>query len=91
METKTKTVIQYSILAACAAAVVIKGNNIRVLAGDLIRASKQPDFKFTMDGDNNKLSDILDIALNTAVAVGAVVVGIAVYNNINKPESIDII
>lgn len=88
---KTKTVVQYSILAACAAAVLMKGNKIRVLAGDMITASKQPGFTLSMDGDNNKLPDILDMILNTAVTVGAVVVGIAVYNNINKPESIDII
>lgn len=88
---KTKTVVQYSILAACAAVVLMKGNKVRVLAGDMITASKQPGFTLAMDGDNNKLPDIMDIALNTAVTVGAVVVGIAVYNNINKPESIDII
>lgn len=88
---KTKTVVQYSVLAACAAVVLMKGNKVRVLAGDLIAASRQPGFKFTMDGDDNKLPDILDMVLNTAVIVGAVVVGLAVYNNINKPESIDII
>lgn len=88
---KTKNVVQYSVLAACAAVLVMKGNKVRVLAGDLITASKTPGFTLSMDGDNNKLPDIIDIVLNTVVAVGAVVVGIAVYNNINKPESIDII
>lgn len=88
---KTKNVVQYSVLAACAAVLVMNGNKVRLLAGDLIKASKEPGFKWSMDGDSNKLPDVLDIALNTAVAVGAVVVGIAVYNNINKPESIDII
>lgn len=82
-------VIQITTLAACVGAVIITANKVRVRAGALVDASKLPDFKWSMDGDGNKLPDVIDMILNTLIAAGAVAVGVAVYSNMKEPESVD--
>lgn len=89
MDMNKNKMIQIVTLAACVGAVIITANKVRVRARDLVNASKLPDFKWSMDGDGNKLPDVIDMTLNTVMAAGAVAVGVAVYSNMKTPESID--
>lgn len=86
-----KKMVQYAVLAGCTATAVIQGNKARVAASNLIKASKVEGFKLTMDGDNNKLPDILDLVMNVLACGAAIAVGIAVYGNMKSPETYDII
>lgn len=86
-----KKMVQYAVIAGCSATAIIQGNKVRVAASNLIKASKTDGFKFSLDGDGNKLPDILDLVLSTLACGAAIAVGIAVYGNTKSPETYDIV
>lgn len=55
------------------------------LTSDLVKASKNPDFKWTLDGDNNKLPDVVQILSKVVIAGAgmfiAAAMGIAATNS----------
>lgn len=86
-----KKMIQYAVVTGCAVTAIVQGNKARVAASDLISASKNEGFKLTMDGNGNRLPDILDLVMSVLACGAAIAVGIAVYGNIKSPETYDII